>query len=401
MSSPATKRIDVIDAIRGFAVLGILLANIQSWSGYKYLPFTEIKKLPYYELDALFYWAHSALVDGKFYAIFSMLFGVGFGLQWERKGHEAGAFLPMYRRRLSFLLLFGILHALLWSGDILTLYALLAFVLVALRDLAPRSQLRLSLLLLCFFAFTNTAYLILSGPAEAVESIAHKSYPDMSWGVIIGAFGSGSWSEIFAVNLHNLYGRWMEFLPNGRISRVLGFFLLGCYLSRIGFFSNTALKPSMILVFCIPGIALTVLAMKLGLSMGSWPGEAMDILSKLLNVAGQLLLALGYMCILTCLYATSLGRTLMHPLTLIGRTAFTSYLSQSVIGIAIFYGVGFGLIGTVGLAQLWLLALAIYAVQVAAASLWLKSFKQGPVEWVWRCLTQKRYVANLRPAEQH
>ena len=102
------------------------------------------------------------------------------------------------------------------------------------------------------------------------------------------------------------------------------------------------------------------------------------------------------MSIIACIYRQTGGERFLYPLTQIGRTAFTSYLSQSIIGIAIFYGVDFGYYGTMGLAQLWLLALVIYAAQVISMSIWLHYFKQGPVEWVWRCLTQKRWLPNRR-----
>ena len=394
--SKTCDRIDVIDAVRGFAVLGIVLANIQSWSGYKFLPFDVLETLPGAGLDGLFYWMHVALVDGKFYAIFSILFGIGFRLQWERKGHEPDIFLPVYRRRIVFLLLFGVLHALFWSGDILTLYALLAFVMVELRGQSARAQLRLALGLLCFLVHTNGVYMLLAGAPEAVETASRASYPDMSGAAVVAAYASDSVARVFETNLHNLYWRWVEFLPNGRVSRVLGFFLLGGYLMRTGFFTGTARKPSMILVFGIPGFALTLLAMQLGLGMASWPSSWIDIAAKLANVAGQVLMALSYMCILTCAYGSPVGRTLMHPLTLVGRTAFTSYLSQSRLGVAIFYGIGLGHIGTLGLAPLWGVAIGIYAFQVLAASTWLRVFKQGPIEWIWRCLTQKRYIPNLR-----
>ena len=387
MAAQKQGRIDVIDAIRGFAIFGILIANIQSWSGYKYLPFTELAKLPGYDLDSLFYWLHIAFVDGKFYAIFSLLFGVGFGLQWERKGHEPDRFLPMYRRRLTFLLLFGVLHALLWSGDILALYALLAFVMVTLRGLSPSAQLRLGLLLLCAFIITNLGWMLFAEPMAAAEKVARTSYADMRWDTIINAFSSDSWAEVFSVNLHNVYWRWAAFLPNGRITRVLGFFLIGCYLARSGFFTGPASKARMIFIFGIPGLALTLVAMQLGLSMNSWAHNPMELLAKILNVAGQLLMGLSYMCLLALLFNTGPGRTLMHPLTLIGRTAFSSYLGQTVIGITIFYGIGFGQIATFGLAQLWGIALAIYAAQVVASSVWLRYFSQGPIEWLWRCLT--------------
>ncbi|MGI9330608.1 MAG: DUF418 domain-containing protein [Gammaproteobacteria bacterium] len=392
MNLPKQGRIEVIDAIRGFAIFGILIANIQSWSGYKYLPFEKLAQLPYFDLDGLFYWLHIALIDGKFYAIFSMLFGIGFGIQWERKGHKPESFLPMYHRRLAFLLLFGVLHALLWSGDILTLYALLAFVMVALRGLSKAALLGLALGLLGFFVLSNFAYMSLGEPIEPIAKVARTNYADMRWDTIISAFAGTDLAEVFRVNWHNIYWRWVGFIPSGRISRVLGFFLIGCYLARSGFFLSAAQKPRNIFLFGVPGLALTLLAMELGLSMSSWPRTPEEIFSKAFNVVGQTLMALSYMCILSCVFGSALGRTLLQPLTLVGRMAFTSYISQTLIGITIFYGIGFGLIGTLGLAQLWLLALVIYAAQVLMASFWLKHCKQGPIEWLWRCLTIKQFT---------
>jgi uncharacterized protein len=102
-----TGRIEIIDAIRGLAVLGILFANIRSWSGYRFIPLTEIESLPAYHLDGLFNSLHYWLVDGKFYAIFSMLFGAGFGIQYLKNQQNQPPFIKKYRRRLGLLLLFG------------------------------------------------------------------------------------------------------------------------------------------------------------------------------------------------------------------------------------------------------------------------------------------------------
>ncbi len=96
-----SKRIDIIDAIRGFAVLGILFANIQSWSGYRFIPLKQIDTLDYAHLDRVFNSLHIWIVDGKFYAIFSILFGAGFGLQYLKNQGQMDSFIPVYRRRLA------------------------------------------------------------------------------------------------------------------------------------------------------------------------------------------------------------------------------------------------------------------------------------------------------------
>ena len=183
VGKPVDNRLHIIDAIRGLAILGILFANIQSWSGYRFIDLSEIETLPLYHLDALFLQLHYWWVDGKFYAIFSMLFGAGFGLQYIKNQSNQPPFIHRYRRRLCFLLLFGVLHALLWSGDILTLYALLAFVLVMLRNLPVERLLPLATLLLCAFMLSQVAMLILAEPAVAKPALARNC----DW--------SGGWPE--------------------------------------------------------------------------------------------------------------------------------------------------------------------------------------------------------------
>lgn len=389
-------RIGVIDAIRGFAILGILFANIQSWSGYKFLPYETITTLPYFYLDGLFNSLQLWVIDGKFYAIFSILFGVGFGIQYNKYEANDEAFIRTYRRRLSYLLLFGVLHSLLWSGDILTLYALLAFVLVMLRKTPIPYLLPLAITLLCFFLLSQFIHLQLAPPVDDFTRLAHKHYPDMAPQLIVNAFAFGNWDDVFMVNLHNIYWRWLDFLPNGRVSRVLGLFVLGFYLSRSGYFIHQAHRFRWIFIYGVIGLLLTYGAIATRGNIAYWATDYIDLLAKALVVGAQVIMGLCYMSILAWLYQSQWLNKLLLPLTLIGRTAFTNYLLQSVIGVLLFYGIGFGLFGSLGLAQLWLLALVIYSCQVVISSLWLRYYKQGPVEWLWRCLTAKQWPANRR-----
>jgi uncharacterized protein len=393
-AGPANGRIHIIDAIRGLAILGILFANIHSWSGYKYIPLESIETLPFFQFDPLFLQLQHWLVDGKFYAIFSMLFGAGFGLQYMKNQQNQPLFISKYRRRLSFLLLFGVLHALLWSGDILTLYALLAFVLVLLRNIPLDSLLALALALLAFFALPQMADVLWADPPVSLPRLAHKNYSDMAPEVLTATFGAGGWAEVFTTNLHNLYWRWMDFLPNGRITRVLGMFVLGFYLSRSGYFTSGIYSVRRLLLYLVLGIAATAASRYMGTNISTWATSGVDVLMKVVLVSGQVFLALAYMSVLAQVFRFAAGEKLLYPLTLVGRMAFTCYLLQTVIGIIIFYGIGFGQWGTMGLAQLWLLALIIYSVQVGCCSFWLRFFRQGPVEWLWACLTDGEFKPN-------
>lgn len=389
-------RIHIIDAIRGLAVLGILFANIHSWSGYKFITFTEISNLAYFQYDSLFLKLHYWLVDGKFYAIFSILFGAGFGLQYVKNQANQPPFIKTYRKRLSFLLVFGIVHSLCWSGDILTLYALLAFVLVLLRNIETERLLPLALALLGFFALPQILMLLFAEPQTAKMALAHKTYSDMLPAQLTSGFGEGTVVEAFLLNLHNLYWRWLDFLPNGRVSRVLGLFVLGFYLARSGYFVAGIYSLKRLAIYLALGLGLTALARLTDTNISKWAVSEIDILLKVALVAGQVFLALAYMSLLAQLFNRKAGEVLLFPLTLIGRMAFTNYLAQTLIGICIFYGIGLGLWGTFGLMQLWGLALVIYAAQVLLSSVWLTYYKQGPVEWFWGGLTRGEFRSNRR-----
>lgn len=389
-------RIEIIDAIRGMAIFGILLANIRSWSGYRFIPFEDIENLSLYELDALFNQLHYWLVDGKFYAIFSMLFGAGFGIQYLKNQDNQQQFIPRYRRRIFILLLFGALHALVWSGDILTLYALLAFVLVSLRNIEERKLLPLSVFLLSAFSVSQMYALWFMQPVTEIASLAHKTYPELSPQDISDGYGAGTWADVFAVNLHNLYWRWMDFFPNGRFSRVLGFFVLGFYLVRSGFFQSGIYGTRNLLAFLAIGLIATAIAWSTGTGMSSWSVSGADLALKLILVLGQICLAFSYMCMLAQISETSLGKRLTQSLSLVGKMAFTSYLMQTAIGIGLFYGIGLGFWGTMGLAQLWFLAILVFSAQVVICGLWLHVYRQGPLEWCWGCMTKGKVTTNMR-----
>lgn len=395
-AGPTRRRIEVIDAIRGFALLGIVVANIQSWSGYRFLPYTEIAQLPAASWDAALWSLQKFFIEAKFYALFSMLFGVGFWLQYDRNREREAEFMPIYRRRLGFLLLFGVLHALVWSGDILTLYALVGFVFVLFRNLKPSGVLASSLACFTIFIVPNTIMMFVSPGEPDVPDLARKVYPDMSPEAVVSALRDGSLAEVFRVNLHNLAWRWFDFLPSGRIGRVLGLFLLGYWLAGRGFFSERASDPRRLLLFASLGTVLTLAGMYTTGSLSRWPSSPTQLFDNLLTTAGQVTLALAYACLIAVIFRRPFGRRLLEPLTLVGRLAFTSYLMQTLIGVTLFYGVGFGLCGSVPLAWLMPLAVAIYAFQVLFASRWLARYRFGPVEWVWRCLTYGERFPNRR-----
>ena len=385
------QRITSLDAIRGLAIFGILLANIQSWSGYRFIELEDIPSLYGSALDDALYWGYQWLVSGKFYTIFCLLFGAGFWLQWQRKQGEAETWVPAYRKRLGWLLVFGLLHTVIWSGDILTLYALLGFVILMLRNLSTVSRRWLAGILLLWFMLPSFTMLMVAPGWPGVEQVAHKTYPSWAADDIVMVLTTGDLFEYLHLNLHNVAWRWYDMLPDGRISRVLGLFVLGGLLIESGFFSGWGGHVRTISIAAICGFSGLALNQILGGSAGDqWPVAPQQVFAKACSVVGQLGVAIMYMGILIRGDQRLQGwlRAPINWLAKIGKTAFTCYISQTLIGLLLFSV--FDLAGSVGLGALWLIAVVIYCGQVVLAQWWLSRFRMGPVEGLWRRLSEPK-----------
>ncbi|GJM60093.1 membrane protein [Persicobacter diffluens] len=387
----ANQRVAVIDALRGFAILGILFANILSWSGYKFIPSSTYDSLRWHELDSYLSTFLSVFIDTKFYTIFSLLFGVGFYFQFRKYKEDQGPFIKTYKRRLWFLFLFGFIHMIFWSGDILMLYALMGFVFIQFRNLSSDNILKYSLILLMSSLVVDVVLLYVAPGWGVPEThLAKKTYIDMSPEAVTAAFQSGSWVETLKMNWHNVLWRWFDFIPSGRPMKVLGLFLLGFFLAEQNFFTTSALKMKNFWKFFIPGLALTLIGKyAIGGSMGEVPSQWSDIAYKAVEVPGQVLLSLSYVCMISIIFESKFGQAALQGLTDVGRMSFTNYLSHTIFGIIFFYGVGFGYFGAFSLTEIWVIAVIFYVAQIAFSKIWQRTFAFGPLEWIWRCLTYK------------
>lgn len=399
--SKSGQRVEVIDALRGFAILGILLANILSWSGIKFMPISELKQYPSFDLDLMIYHLNGVLIDTKFYTIFSLLFGIGFFLQFNKNRENQPSFMKVYYRRLRYLMLFGMVHMFFWSGDILFIYALVGFVFVQFRNLKPQVLLIISLIAFITPLLIDIIMLKVSpGFMVPPEKLALKTYLDLSPLEITEPFRNGDFWEVTKMNLHNLKWRFFDLLPSGRFFKIFAFFVLGFYMMSMQYFTKKAHSYKLLSVFLIIGLGLTFLSKEIGGSMGQFPSDWNDILYKFLFSFGQVNLAFAYISILTIAYETEIGKKLMSGLKYVGRMSFSSYLSHTIFGIIIFYPYGFGLFGTMSLWQVEVLAIAIYALQVLLAMIWLKHYTFGPLEWLWRSLTYGKFLSMKKRAER-
>ncbi|WP_257388177.1 DUF418 domain-containing protein [Tahibacter caeni] len=382
-----TQRHDVLDALRGLALFGVLLVNLRDFSLYTLLPAAERAALPTAAWDRVLDVVMAALVDVKSATLFAMLFGVGFALQMQRAAGDASA-AQRYLRRLLLLLVIGVAHAwLLWWGDILRYYAALGLLLLPLGHASPR-RLALIGVAVAVFALPLLRPLIpplLPRVAPAAEAAA----------VAFAAFSGPDAGAALAANFdHDLRMR----VANWSLAFfVLGRLLLGAALGFAGVLQDPPRHLRFwrrLLGACLPlGAMLTafVLLRDHGLLFadGWWTGTAARNLSSIARSASSVALALAYMAIVVLAWQTQ-ARRLLGVFAPVGRTALTHYLGQSVLGVALFYGAGAGLGPRYGLVGTLLAAVALFALQTLASRWWLQRFRFGPAEWIWRSLTYGR-----------
>jgi uncharacterized protein len=386
------NRIVFLDVLRGFALIGILYANILSWSGLKFLPLEDIRAMGNIEIDTMLYRLLKFFVDTKFYTIFSLLFGIGFCIQFSRNGQKDG-FDQTYLRRLAILLVVGIIHALTWSGDILTLYALMGVLLWSMRNVEQKNILRISIALFAIPILLDIVYMY-TFAQEIVKPVgtALKTYPDMEPLAIVEGFRSTNYGDVFRTNFHNLLWRWYDFIPSGRPFKVLGLFLLGFHLHSTGFITERSSKAKNLIPLLALGFGFTAVTTTMDGSVSSFSKDWGNVLYKLTHEIGQITLGLGYIGLLALIVKKMPQFFLFKIMKSYGQQSMSSYIGHTVIGILIFYPfIGFGLFGELNLQQTFGIAGLILIFQFIFSAVWFRYFSFGPIEWLWRCATYGKW----------
>lgn len=396
---PTSERIQALDVLRGVAVAGILLANVLVFFGLFVMPPDRAAALPTAGRDVVALFLDKVFVDGKFYSVFSLLFGIGFGLQLARGGDAA---LPRFRRRLRILLAIGALHALLlWAGDILMLYALLGFTMPWFARKSNRELLRWTVMLL---AIPTALYVVALGTWTVVGSRASQAQPESGVpATILGFFeamGRGGLKDAFVGNLIFLAGRWADLFVTMRFPKVLGMFVLGLWVVRVGIAQSPSDHRATLARWSVlgwtVGLPLNVIAALALLGWRYLPPSVGGLIGVVAQAVGVPMLALGYAATVGLLVVD--GRRLVTLFAPVGRMALTNYLMHSIICVVLSYGFGLGLWWRIGASTAMAIAAAIIAVQIPLSARWLSRFRFGPVEWIWRRLTYGQPLA-LRTSE--
>lgn len=404
----AGERIEAMDVLRGFALLGILLMNIEGMAGPLAASFTGVDPA-LAGADRTVDWLIYVLVQGKFYTLFSLLFGMGFAtmaLRAERTGRPFGV---LYLRRSLALLGFGLVHGLLiWSGDILLVYALLSFLLLAFRPVAtawlPWLGMGAYLLPAGFMLLVGAVgSLVARMPAEAAAGFneAMAQAGSQFQALLEGeraAYGSGSYADAVAQRARDV-GFMLGNLPV-MAGSIFGMLLIGAWFARSGALAQPARFPRLFAALrwgALPaGLALALGSAALEPTMRMDHFDLRSGVAMAVGMLGSLGLCLGYAAWLVRGLQSTFWQRPLRWLAPAGRMALSNYLLQSLACTWIFYGYGLGYFEQ--LPRVWqpLFVLALFVVQVVLSRWWLMRFRFGPAEWLWRSLTYLR-LQPMRP----
>jgi uncharacterized protein len=378
------ERLELIDALRGFALAGVLLVNLGSFTLYAFLDDAARAALPTAGFDRVADAIESLLVEEKAITLFSMLFGLGFALQLERAETRGSAGLRLYLRRIGVLLLFGLIHSyLFWWGDILLIYALMGLLLVLCRKLSSRALLSLGL----------TVALVLPAMMEPWMEALLKSMPaqEAMERANLAAFSSPHWTTALAQNVffsNWAYVVWWDVWPF-----VFGRFLLGYWAGRAGLLQRPEVHGELLYRLFIVASIIGITTTGLGYfeeSLDTGAGQPGAVLLGIVLRAGPLALGIAYASGFALLFLHSSCRRYLRALAPVGRMALTNYLLQTAVCLSVFYGAGLDVgprYGLVGILSTWVL---LFGAQTFFSQWWLSRYRFGPIEWLWRSLTYAR-----------
>ncbi|MBL7472108.1 DUF418 domain-containing protein [Robertkochia sediminum] len=390
MLQPTTKqeRITAVDALRGFALLGIILANLP-WAG---------DRVVHSDLDETMNFVHLFLIQSKFITIFSILFGFGFYIQFERSLKGGARFNRYFMIRMTLLFLIGCLHGyLIWMGDIIRTYALCGMLLLLVRNWPVKRLLWLAFV----FNVVLTAAMFIATGALNLESF--YDFEPALWEEHLTAT---SYERYLWVNY--MIDNWRNFIPDMPVTLFFSFgnIALGYALAKMRFFDSGLKHLKKVKRYLVAGGVVLGLPFNYALYL-VYSGK-LELELSLLWVPfgvclGIVLLALTYMILFQWAYEVLGVQKVLRLFEPVGRTALTNYIAQSMIYLVFFHHVlsWFQLYGKLSFAETWIAGFLFFAVQMVASKLWLRYFRQGPLEYLWKRVAYsftKRSVSRSIPS---
>lgn len=380
MNAPSS-RLDLLDALRGFAIVSImLLHNIEHFDLY-FTPqgapgwLVAIDKVVW---DSMFF-----LFGGKSYAIFALLFGVTFYIQFQGRAARGEDFRPRYAWRMVLLLCFGLFNSMVYHGDILSMYAVLGLALIPVARLRGAVVFAIAVILLLQPYAWLEWYWALSAPNEKLADPASWAY----FGRANEYMKNGSMTEVWIGNLTNgKTGVILWSWENGRLFQIPALFMLGMLAGRAGWFALSEENQRRWWRVLFIAVAAFIPLYFIKTYSGSWnigPALERPLLVIITSWANLALMAFLVACFSLVFYA----RPALAFLSPLGRMSLTSYVVQSVVGTALYYGYGLGLYQHTGATVALVIGIVLALAQRQFSVWWLRSHAQGPLEALWHRAT--------------
>lgn len=381
------KRINSIDALRGFALIGIMLLHCMERFDLTLAPVVES---PFWQaIDTAVYDSLYFLFSGKSYAMFSLLFGLSFFMQMESQAAKGVDFRGRFLWRLALLFLFGYINGLVYMGEFFMVYAVLGVFLIPLYKVPTRW-----LLVLCVLLFLQIpaviSFVSLLSDNVANEPTAAAAYMDRLFERAADVFINGSLMDVLSFNTSDgQSAKCLWVFNNFRYLQLLGLFIAGMLIGRQGIHKSEEkmVKYShLFLPYCLAFWAVFY-AVAFLLPVWGVDGFALRVGQTLFKTYGNLGQMMVYFCGFTLLYYRYKGQKVLDRIAPVGRMSVTNYMVQSIVGVSLFYGFGGNFAVEFNYLQSFLLGAAFCVIQIAYSNWWIKRFYYGPMEWLWRSLT--------------
>ena len=392
-----SERFAILDVLRGFALLGICMANFPEFSLYNFLPPEVKSSMSTAVQDNITRWLLYIFVDGKFYTLFSLLFGIGFSIIIRNAERKKADGFRIFYRRMVLLFIIGFMHLMfIWSGDILMLYALLGMLLPLFRRMSDKGLLRWAAFFLlfpvlvdfvCEITFTNLAL-----PFVRLQDMYCAKYGINDENFAYWLHDAEDYDTVFQFLVQGAFVRMQEFVEGNRYFKVVGLFLIGFCIGRNRIYAYLKEKETLLSKVFRYGltIGLPCSFLYAWSAMNQHPlGLTMHSTFYLVSVYP---LGFTYAAGLSLFYLKTNDGVAWKWLASTGRMALTNYIGQSVIGMFLFYGIGLGFGTEVGLLQTELVVLAVFSFQILFSTLWMSKFEFGALEWIWRMLTYGKWL---------
>lgn len=398
MGSNESGRIEFIDTLRGVALLGILLMNVQSFGHVAAYYLNPTALGPMSSSDTVLWALVHLVADQKFLGLFAMLFGAGLCLYHDRAEARGADSRRLHRRRMGFLVLFGALHAtLVWHGDVLFCYGVVGLIVAPARRWSPRKLVTAAVVV----AACGSSLWLIGGltvplwPPDMLAEVGRSWSPSSAARAVETSAYLGSWWQQMSVRLPQAFENEV-----GGLLFLMGFksgsaMLLGMALYRSNIINGQAersIYQKLIVLGLVVGVPLTCVGMAAD-SFSDFSLRFSFFFGQQINYWASFFVSLMW---LGCV-ALAMGRfpRAQARLAAVGRTAFSNYILHSVLGTWVFYGHGLGRFGSLNRTGLLVVVVALWVVSLVGAPLWLTRFRQGPLEALWRRLTNGAAASEL------